>query len=102
MRSRRLYRNIGHRSSTRALDVGVTDEQTALIRLIDSSGLEDVYVALRHYWGHSKTLKIIKAIVNSRMECTQISELQLTFYEIVLLVRWLRIRYHCIDTLYII
>ncbi len=86
---------------TRVLDVTAA-QINGKVRLIETHGMEGVYITLSHCWGPSQPLPTTSATLQSHKEGILFSQLPKTFQDAVIISRRLGIRYLWIDSLCII
>ncbi|KAE8446219.1 hypothetical protein EG329_012444 [Mollisiaceae sp. DMI_Dod_QoI] len=95
----------GSRLPRRVLDVGlkVTESKKSRpLRVYESEGQSDPYIALSHCWGSSPVIKSTKANIHHRRDFIKWEDLSKTFQDAVTITRRLGIRYLWIDSLCII
>ncbi|KAL3421007.1 hypothetical protein PVAG01_07452 [Phlyctema vagabunda] len=86
---------------TRVLDVG-TDKNSNQIRLFESKGLTEPWVALSHCWGRVARYVTETTTLEQRIQGIALSELPKTFLDAVTITRRLGYRYLWIDSLCIL
>jgi hypothetical protein len=86
----------------RPLPTRILDLQDSTIRLLETTGENDRYVALSHCWGNSSTFTTTQDTLESRKLGFGLNDLPQTFHDAVKLTRLLGIRYLWIDSLCII
>jgi hypothetical protein len=86
---------------TRVLDVGdsVTSE---VVRLVETAGQRERYIALSHSWGRSEPFITDQANIEGMKKGFSPKRASATFFDATKVVRQLRIRYLWIDSLCII
>lgn len=90
---------VGGALPTRVVDVG---RQTSVIRLIETNGLVDSYLALSHCWGSKQIITTTKDTLKDRKLQIHICELSRTFNDAVTMTRRLGFDYIWIDSLCIV
>ncbi|TVY23381.1 hypothetical protein LHYA1_G007618 [Lachnellula hyalina] len=86
---------------TRVLDVG-TNGSSKQVRLLETKGLEGVWVALSHCWGRTARYVTETKTLQQRIEAIALSELPKTFLDAVIITQRLGYQYLWIDSLCIL
>ena len=87
---------------TRALDLGEAGGETDPLKLLESTGQSERYIALSHSWGGERPLVTTTATMEERKAGIPFGSLPTTFQDAVRITRRLGIRYLWIDSLCII
>lgn len=88
---------------TRVLDVNAHGPGGALgVRLIETHGVRDHYIAVSHCWGPSDRLTTLKSNILNHLEYIPFGALAVTFQDAVIIARELDVKYVWIDSLCII
>ncbi|KAK0613219.1 heterokaryon incompatibility protein-domain-containing protein [Immersiella caudata] len=87
---------------TRVLDLGDTEDEPDKVKLLESTGRSERYIALSHSWGGERPLITTTENIEEHKTGISFDSLPLTFQDAARIARRLGIRYIWIDSLCII